>query len=130
MDTDDTLASDLADCLDRLAAGDAAARDRILELTQARLRVLAHRLLHQFPQVRRWEETDDVLQNASLRLHRALAEVHPGSARDLLALAARQIHRELIDLAWEALKAQRPEIVEQIRIATSAHQAAQTEDMR
>jgi RNA polymerase sigma-70 factor (ECF subfamily) len=99
MDSDDTLASDLADCLDRLAAGDAAARDRILELTQARLRVLAHRLLHRFPQVRRWEETDDVLQNASLRLHRALAEVHPGSARDLLALAARQIHRELIDLA-------------------------------
>jgi hypothetical protein len=38
--------------------------------------------------------------------------------------------RSLIDLAWEALKAQRPEIVEQIRIATSAHQAAQTEDMR
>lgn len=99
MPADDTLARDLAACLDRLAAGDAAARDRIAELSQARLRVLASRLLRRFPQVRRWEETDDVLQNAALRLHRALADVHPLTARDLFALAARQIHRELIDLA-------------------------------
>lgn len=99
MDSDDTLSGELADCLDRLAAGDPAARDRIVEVSQARLRVLAHRLLQRFPQVRRWEETDDVLQNASLRLHRALAAIQPGSTRELLALAARQIHRELIDLA-------------------------------
>ena len=99
MDSDDTFSRDLAHCLARLAAGDPAARDRIVEVSRERLRLLAHRLLHRFPQVRRWEETDDVLQNASLRLHRALAELRPGSPRDLLALAARQIHRELIDLA-------------------------------
>ncbi|MFN9367834.1 MAG: RNA polymerase sigma factor [Planctomycetia bacterium] len=99
MDSSEPLAHDLADSLARLAAGDPAARDRIVEVSQARLRVLAHRLLRRFPRVRRWEETDDVLQNVSLRLHRALATIHPASPRDLLGLAARQIHRELIDLA-------------------------------
>jgi RNA polymerase sigma-70 factor (ECF subfamily) len=49
--------------------------------------------------VRRWEETDDVLQNALLRLHRALREVALPSARDFFRLAALQIRRELLDLA-------------------------------
>lgn len=92
-------AADLEDCLARLAAGDLSARDRILELCAARLRVLASRMLDRFPKVRRWDDTDDVLQNAALRLHRALGEVRPDSPRAVLALAATQLHRELIDLA-------------------------------
>ena len=49
--------------------------------------------------VGRWEQDDDVLQNALLRLHRALGEVHPTTVRDFFRLAASQIRRELIDLA-------------------------------
>lgn len=94
-----THATAVADCLARLAAGDLAARDRILELCSARLRVLASRMLDRFPKVRRWDETDDVFQNAALRLHRALAEVRPTSPRAVMALAATQLHRELLDLA-------------------------------
>src|SRR5262249_51638827 len=48
---------------------------------------------------RRWEATDDVLQNAALRLCRALQDVRPDSVRSFLNLAALQIRRELIDLA-------------------------------
>lgn len=99
MDPDDTLAPDLAAWLDRLAAGDPTARDRLVELSQARLRILARRLLRRFPHVRRWEETDDVLQQALLRLHRGLVTLRPQTPRELLALAARQIQRVLIDLA-------------------------------
>jgi RNA polymerase sigma factor (sigma-70 family) len=89
----------LEDCLARLAAGDLSARDRIVALCHTRLRRLASRMLDRFPKVRRWDETDDVLQNASLRLHRALGAVPPDSLRAVLALAATQLHRELIDLA-------------------------------
>lgn len=89
----------LDECLAALAAGDLSARDRIIELCAGRLRVLAHRMLEQFPSVRRWDDTDDVFQNAALRLHRALGEVPPDSPRALMALAATQLHRELIDLA-------------------------------
>lgn len=75
------------------------------------------------------EQRADVPARISVRTHRemryiaALSAIHGKNGRPVSM-------RELIDLAWEALKAQRPEIVEQIRIATSAHQAAQTEDMR
>ena len=92
-------ASQLAACLERLAAGDLAARDEIIELCGSRLRVLASRMLSRFPTVRRWDDTDDVFQNAAMRLHRALGDVQLKSPREILALAATQLHRELIDLA-------------------------------
>lgn len=49
--------------------------------------------------VRRWAETDDVLQNSLIRLHRSLAEVRPESPRQFYGLATTQMRRELIDLA-------------------------------
>lgn len=65
----------------------------------ARLHIIASRMLADYPAVRRWNDTGDVLQGSLLRLHRALAEIHPSTPRDLLALATTQMHRELIDLA-------------------------------
>jgi RNA polymerase sigma factor (sigma-70 family) len=91
--------SELADCLARLAAGDLSVRDRIIELCAGRLRSLAHRMLRRFPNVRRWDDTDDVFQNAALRLHRALGQPGVAAPRSVMALAATQLHRELIDLA-------------------------------
>ena len=85
--------------LDRLRAGDESARDELLDIACGRLRRLAHRMLRAYPAIRRWEDTDDVLQNAVLRLCRALKDVRPESVRSFLNLAALQIRRELIDLA-------------------------------
>ena len=98
-DVEERIARPLAACLAGLAAGDPAARDRIIEVCSDRLRVLAHRMLARFPNVRRWNDTDDVFQNAALRLHRTLGQLTPASPADLLALAATHLHRELIDLA-------------------------------
>jgi RNA polymerase sigma factor (sigma-70 family) len=89
----------LARCLERLAAGDASARDEILELCNERIRELSSRLLGRFSRVRRWDNTDDVAQNAALRLYRALGATVPESPRGLMGLMATQIERELIDLA-------------------------------
>lgn len=96
----DTSAA-LDECLGRLAAGDLAARDRVVELCAGRLRALAHRMLGGFPAVRGEVDTDDVFQNAALRLHRALGDLAArGEApRSILALAATQVRRELLDLA-------------------------------
>ena len=74
-------------------------RGQIIEHTCDRLRGLARRMLRGFPGVHRWSETDDVLQNALIRLHRSLAEVKPQSARQFYGLASTQIRRELLDLA-------------------------------
>jgi RNA polymerase sigma-70 factor (ECF subfamily) len=97
--TPDPDSSRLMSCLQRLADGDLTARDTIIELCSARLRVLASRMLARFPNVRRWDDTDDVFQNAAMRLHRALGQLQLDSPRAIMALAATQIHRELIDLA-------------------------------
>jgi len=99
MDTDDTISVALAECLQRLERGDLSARDRIIEVCSGRLRGLAHRMLGRYPGVRRWEDTDDVFQNAAMRLHRALGAMQCDTPRSVMALAATQLHRELIDLA-------------------------------
>ena len=85
--------------LDRLRAGDESARDELLKIACGRLSRLARKMLRGYPGVRRWEQTDDVLQNAAMRLCRALDEVKPASVRSFINLAAVQIRRELIDLA-------------------------------
>lgn len=97
--TEDGLTEIVEGCLRDLAAGDDSARHRILEVCDRRLRALAHRLLGGFGRVRRWDDTDDVSQNAAIRLYRALGDMVPGSARELLGLMALQIQRELLDLA-------------------------------
>ncbi len=85
--------------LERLNAGDTAAREELIVWASERMREIAHRMLRTFPSVRRWEETDDVAQNAALRLDRALRQTVPLNARGLVGLAATQVRRELLDLA-------------------------------
>jgi RNA polymerase sigma-70 factor (ECF subfamily) len=85
--------------LDRIAAGDRAAQDELLAAVSGRLLRLARKMFRHFPRVRRWVDSDDVLQNAQLRLLRALETVRPDSARAFFALAAQQIRRELLDMA-------------------------------
>jgi RNA polymerase sigma-70 factor (ECF subfamily) len=85
--------------VDRLRRGDDSARAALLDCACDRLTKLARRMLRGYPAVRRWEQTDDVLQNALVRLDRALKAVTPATTRDFFRLAASQIRRELIDLA-------------------------------
>jgi RNA polymerase sigma-70 factor (ECF subfamily) len=85
--------------VDRMRAGEAAAREELLRGVGHRLEKLAHKMLRRFPDVGRWFQTDDVLQNALLRLLRALHEVRPDSMRGFFSLAAEQLRRELLDLA-------------------------------
>lgn len=85
--------------IEGLGTGDAAAREKLLACAAGRLARLTHKMLKDYPGVHRWEQTDDVLQNATLRLCRALEAVKPPSVRDFFRLAAVQIRRELIDLA-------------------------------
>ncbi len=86
-------------CLDRLRAGDASARNELFQHACQRLERLTRSMLRNYPGVRRWEDTGDVLQNAMLRLCRALGEVPLPTVRDFYRVAALQVRRELIDLA-------------------------------
>jgi RNA polymerase sigma factor (sigma-70 family) len=85
--------------IDRMNAGDSAARDGLINHACDRLRRLTRKMLRDYSRLKRWEDTDDVLQNAVLRLLRALQAVPPASVAEFFRLATRQIRRELIDLA-------------------------------
>jgi RNA polymerase sigma-70 factor (ECF subfamily) len=85
--------------IQRLRLGDASAREELLECAWARLERLARKMLGGFPSVLVVEGTGDVLNPAALKLHRALEVVTPSSALHFFNLAAREIRRELIDLA-------------------------------
>jgi RNA polymerase sigma-70 factor (ECF subfamily) len=84
--------------IDRLSAGDPAARDELIGRAYGRLRRLAHKMLAGFPPVRSFEDTDDVLHDSLPRLTQALAAVPPASVADFFGLASRQMHWELLDL--------------------------------
>ena len=83
-------------CIDRLR-GDAKAREELIEGACVRLRSCASHAAGD--RVRRWEQTDDVLQQALVALHRTLENIHPATVRDFLRLAGLHIRRTLAQLA-------------------------------
>jgi RNA polymerase sigma-70 factor (ECF subfamily) len=89
----------LQNCLDRLHRGDEAARKELLEAACERLQQLTRTMLRDYRRLKRWEETEDVLQSALVRLYRALLEITPPTLREFYRLATTQIRRELIDLS-------------------------------
>jgi RNA polymerase sigma-70 factor (ECF subfamily) len=89
----------LQGCLERLQQGDESARKDLLDGACDRLVGLARVMFRDYPRLRRWEETGDVLQNALIRLDRALQTIRPPTLRDFYRLATLEIRRELIDLA-------------------------------
>jgi RNA polymerase sigma-70 factor (ECF subfamily) len=85
--------------LSRIFAGDARAQNELFCNAGVQLYRLAKRLLKAYPGVGRWVQSDDVLQGASLRLVRAMRAIEVGSMREFYGLAAKQMRRELVDLA-------------------------------
>ncbi|MFM7135879.1 MAG: RNA polymerase sigma factor, partial [Planctomycetota bacterium] len=77
---------------------DPQAREALIDHAATRLLLLTRRMFHGRPGLQRWEQTDDVFQNAMLRLHKALATSEVESVRHFFNLATVQIRRELIDL--------------------------------
>jgi RNA polymerase sigma-70 factor (ECF subfamily) len=96
---DPSVSVQIQACLDRLRDGDEAARGELLACACERLSRLARTMLRGYPNVHRWEQTGDVLQNALLRLSRTLRQVPVATSRDFFRLAALNIRRELLDLA-------------------------------
>jgi RNA polymerase sigma factor (sigma-70 family) len=94
-----THTTQIEDWVERLRAGDLSAREEMLHSVCGRLEELTRKMLRRFGSVRRWVDTDDVLQSALLRLWRTLQQMHPDSMRDFYNLATVHLRRELLDLA-------------------------------
>jgi RNA polymerase sigma-70 factor (ECF subfamily) len=97
--TDVHRAVDTEDLLARANRGEPGAFDALIRHVSGRLLAIAHRMTANYPQVRRWEETDDILQESLLRMQRALTEVQPESLAGFFGLAATLLRRTLIDFS-------------------------------
>jgi len=86
-------------CLIAFAAGDAESKDELISHACHQMQQMAHRMLGRFPNVRRWDDTGDVVQNSAMRLSKTLDAVKPIDVRSFMGLAALHIRRELLDLA-------------------------------
>ena len=100
MEQSHSATTQLANWLERHRKGDGSAKTEIIEHACERLRLLASKMLRRdYARLARWEQTDDVLQNTLIRLHRSLSELQPESVEQFMGLAATQIRRSLLDLA-------------------------------
>ena len=84
--------------ISKLQGGDIHARERLVTVACDRLLRLVRMIKRGYPQVERWEQTEDILQNVLYKLHRSLARVQPTDAKHFYRLAALHIRRELIDM--------------------------------
>ncbi|MCH7988216.1 MAG: sigma-70 family RNA polymerase sigma factor [Planctomycetes bacterium] len=84
--------------LDLAASGDDEAYGELIARASDRLLKLTRKMLRNYPHLRRWEQTDDVFQNATIRLYRSLQNLKPDSVRSFMGLATLEIRRSLIDL--------------------------------
>lgn len=97
--SDETISDQLQLYLDRLRAGDTSVHTSLWDLVNDRLTLLAQRLKRgPYRRVGAWEQTEDVAQNARMRLIRALSAQVPATPRDFYGLANLQIRRELLDI--------------------------------
>jgi RNA polymerase sigma-70 factor (ECF subfamily) len=86
--------------LDRFRAGDGQALDDIFARSAQRLEQMARRMLRgSFARVATLEQTADVVQEAVIRLLRALPETPLSSPLEFYRLSARTMRRTLIDFA-------------------------------
>ena len=86
-------------CLDRLGMNEEAATRDLLNVAMNRLRMISRKILADIPGIKRWDSTDDLLQNGLLRLWKAVEKHHPSTPVDFFRLAAHIIRHEMIDLA-------------------------------
>lgn len=85
--------------LDQIQQGDRQAANELIDRSGKQLHTLAQRQLRGFPIVRRWQESEDVVQVAVMRLLNALKTRRPESTNEFFRFASTLIRRELLNLA-------------------------------
>jgi len=86
--------------LDQFNAGHPKALDDLFARAARRLERMAHRMMHRdFRRLAPLEQTDDVTQDVSMRLQKALAEVKILTAAEFYRISSAIIRRVLLDMA-------------------------------
>lgn len=95
---DDDADARVARALERLSSGDPDAKNDLLTLALGQIERMSRKHLHAgttYEGVRRWEQTDDVVQGVLERVSRALDRHDITSPKAFFTLAANHVHWEL-----------------------------------
>jgi RNA polymerase sigma factor (sigma-70 family) len=96
---------------------DAEARRQVIGLAYGRLCLLARKILYEdFPRLGKVHASGSIVNEAVLRLLKALDQVHPPTAREFFLLAAQTVRWVLLDLARKARRpgaVALPDVIEQ-----------------
>ena len=90
--------------LDHVRKGDANAISELFSKSIGRLKQLAYRMFSSRKHLHHFEEADDLLQDALLRLHDSTLKLKPDSTRAFMTLALQNIRWALRDLARDMRK--------------------------
>ena len=85
--------------LGRANDGDRESFSKLIRRFETRLQRLVQQMFSDFPRLKRWEQTDDIYQQALIRLHKSLGDAKPTSIDQFLGLTATQVRRTLLDLS-------------------------------
>jgi RNA polymerase sigma-70 factor (ECF subfamily) len=119
MHSDFTYSTHLQALLDRLQAGEDAARAALLEHALGRIQALGRKMFRGRRDLHLLEGTDDVVQKALLRLHKALETVQPRTVRAFFGLASRQLRFVILDLA-KRFRERRDQVPQPLPLSASA----------
>ncbi len=115
------LAKVLADDLAALQHGDRDALNRLIAACKGQIEHLTRRQLRNHPEFRDgFNDTDDIVQEASVSLFKALQHLQPESEQHLFNLAAMQVRRRIIDLARKFRGPQSPVALRATNVLRSA----------
>lgn len=89
---------DVADSLRHFAAGDAAARERVVKICTLRIRAVANRMLSAHPGGGQCDADDEILVSTMERFHAVLTALDRAAPRFTLALAAAALKRVILEL--------------------------------
>jgi RNA polymerase sigma factor (sigma-70 family) len=92
--------ADVRDLIERLRAGDASARQALLERIHHRLRrIAAATLRKEFPRLRAQHDLDSVVDEAWVQLMKALETTRPATVESFFSLVFLKVHHVLLDMA-------------------------------
>ena len=85
----------------QIREGDTSATERLFAYCLDRFKLLSKRIFNTRKDLHFFEESDDLLQDALIRLHSAVTNLKPETTRALMSLALQHIRWALGDLARE-----------------------------
>ncbi|WP_296456317.1 sigma-70 family RNA polymerase sigma factor [Rubinisphaera sp.] len=92
-------ADEVEEIITRLNAGDEAAKEELITAAYNRMMAMTRKIKRSYQNVNRWEQTEDIFQQAAVRMHKALVSMEINDEQHFWRLTAQHIRWTLIEVS-------------------------------